>query len=131
MRKLCLTVCAMGMFLAIGVGPALSARIGADPGEGDFEIYVSPSMIVKSAPYDAVTIHTEVALRLVDGVSATINGADVAVGRPYADSRGNLVVKIGIDEAADLIEPPTAVITLQLVVDGAMLQATDTVQVKN
>jgi len=119
-----------GVSLMVAAGSGLGARSGQDGGEGDFEIYVAPSVIVKSAPCPCVTIHTEVKYRVVTAVSATVDGAAVAVTGTFADSRGNLVVKLGFDEVAALVDAPSATVGLELVAGGEALAAAETVGVK-
>ena len=119
-----------GVSLMVVAGSGLCARTGQDGGEGDFEMYVAPGVIVKSAPCPCVTIHTEVKYGAVGGVSATVDGAAVDVAGTFPDSRGNLVVKLSFDEVAALAGAPAATVGLELIVGGKALGATETVRVK-
>ncbi len=132
MKKMCWMVCIVGVLLTAGVVSTLSARTGPDGGEGDFDIYVSPGQIVKSAPCNCVTIHTDVPYTAVDGVSVAVDevnydGALVT----FADDCGNLVVKLDFAGVAALVAPPTATIELTVVVDGVASSASADVRVKD
>lgn len=129
--KLRWMVAGLAVVLAAVAVPALSARQGKDPGEGDFAMYVAPAVIVKSAPLPWVTIHTEVKLAAVDGLAVAIDGAEVEPALVYSDSRGNLVVKLRFAEVADLLAAPEATFALALVVDGEPLSAAVTVPVQD
>ena len=132
MKKLCWTMGVLGVVLAIGVGSGLAARSGRDGGDGvgDLEMYVSPGMIVLSAPCNWVTIHTDVPYCRDDVVEAKVNDQDVP-SWSYFDDRGFLVVKIRFDVVADLALPPSVDISLTVVkVDGKELTAVATVRVK-
>jgi len=112
------------VLLSLSAGSALCNRSGPDSGAGDFDIYVSPSVIVKSAPCPWITIHTSVPFSAVDTCSVTVNGTSVLIDHTYADSLGNLVVKLRFDDVAGLVSAPSATFTLVLDEES---RATDTV----
>lgn len=122
---------AVCLVLMVAAGSGLCARTGKDGGEGDFEMYVAPNVIVKSAPCLWVTIHTEVSESAVDGVSVTVDGSEITDLHTYADSRGNLVVKLKFDDVIACTSPPDATFVLTLLVDGEILEATATAQVND
>ena len=119
-----------GVSLMVLAGSGRGARIGKDGGEGGFEMYVAPNMIVKSAPCLCVTIHTEVGYNAASNVSATVDDEPVNVAGTFPDSRGNLVVKLSFGEVADIAEVPAVRIGLKLTANGEDLSATVTVSVK-
>lgn len=114
--------------LSLFAGSALCNRSGVNPGNGDFDIYVSPSVIVRSAPCPWITIHTDVPLISVVSCSVAVDGDSAPVDHLYADSLGNLVVKIQFEDIADLVSVPSAKFTVVL---NGILVATDTVVIKN
>jgi len=124
------TVVALGV-LGLVAGSATWARSGKDGGDGGFAIYVAPGTIVPNAPCNWVTVHTNVALRAVDGVLAAVSGYDIDVAQVYADSLGNLVVKLRYKDVLARVCPPSATVTLMLVVNGQPLTASETVRVKD
>jgi len=114
--------------LSLFVGSALCNRSGVHPGQGDFAVYVSPSIIVTSAPCPWITIHTDVPASCVATCSVMVDEDAVPIADLYADSLGNLVVKIRFDDVAGLVEAPSAVFTVDL---GNVGAASDTVVVKD
>jgi hypothetical protein len=114
--------------LSLFAGSALCNRSGVNPGNGNFDIYVSPSVIFRSAPCPWITIHTDVPASSVVSCSVTVDGALTPVADLYADSLGNLVVKIPFEDIADLVCAPSATFAVVL---NSSLEATDTVTVKN
>ena len=79
--------------------------------DGEFNIMISPSTLVLSSPCDVITIHSNISYRTVVATSVAVNGVDVPFTK--ADSCGDLVAKIGVDDLADFLEPDE-VITLTL-----------------
>ena len=131
MKQWCWMVGGIGLVLIVAAGSALCARSGQDGGDGDFGMYIAPGTIAKSATCTWVTIHADVAYRAVEGVSAVVNGSDVDVAQTFADSCGRLVVKLRFDDVVALVDPPTATITLTVVVNGDACAADGTVRVKD
>ena len=131
MKKTLWAIMFVASILMLQVGSAWSQRSGQDGGEGDFAIYVSPNTIIESAPCNWVTIHTDVPCGLADGVFVAVNGSDIDVASTYADSLGNLVVKLRFDDVALLTESPSATITLILVVGDDTLTASETVRIED
>jgi len=129
MKKM-LAVCLVALFLGLGT-VALAHREGKDGGDGVIPIYVAPSTIVKSAPCPCVTIHTETALATVQAVSAFVNDSPVDVADVFADSRGNLVVKLDCADVVPLLgDASSARIGLVVVVGGLEWRGEETVTVK-
>jgi hypothetical protein len=58
----------------------------------------------------------------------TVDGRSVPIDHLYADSLGNLVVKVQFDDIADLVCVPSATFAVLL---NSSLEATDTISVKN
>ena len=118
--------------LLVTAGSGLCARSGKDGGTGDFEMYVAPNVLVINAPCPWVTVHTEVRYGDVDGVSVRVDDQSVDYDHTYADSRGNLVVKLRFDDVVADVTDETATIELELTldVDGVDQVAAATVQVK-
>jgi len=122
-------------FVVLGLCTALAVcdRSGKDGGDGAFEMYVSPNTIVPGAPCTWVTIHTDVAYRSVDlkSVSVDVDGNPVDVAYMFADSQGNIVVKLAFDDVVEAAGAGAATVSLTLVVNGTEMVASDTVTVKN
>jgi hypothetical protein len=114
--------------LALSTGSALCHRSGPEGGAGDFDIYVSPSMIVQSAPCPWITIHTDVPAGLVASCYVVVEEMVLDELHTYADSLGNLVVKVPFEDIASLASPSSTDVTLVL---GDDRRATDTISVKN
>ena len=121
MRKINWLVFASSVFsliLAVGIGSAFCARTGPDDGVGDFAMYVSPSTIIKSAPCNWVTIHTEIPINSVEGVNVTVDAIEIEDAKIGMDSRGNLVVKLHFEDVISIVKPPESVITLTVLAAG-------------
>ena len=95
-------VCMVALFFTLGT-MALAHRAGKDGGEGETPIYVAPSTIVIGAPCPNVTIHTEISYGSVEGVTAAVNGELLTKVGTFADSRGNLVIRLSFDEVVALV----------------------------
>ena len=124
-------VAALCVVVGLCVGSGICARSGQDGGSGGFSIYVAPSTLVKGAPCPWVTVHTDVAYGAVDAASAEVDGSGVKIASTMADSRGNIVLKIRFDDVAELVAPPSATVTVTLVVDGEARVASETIVVRD
>jgi hypothetical protein len=94
----------------------------------EINIKVSPNVIAIVSVGALLSVHTDIALSLVDTSSLTLNG--VAVAWTKADAKGNLVAKFDLAEIKAIVECPEA--TLQLVgltKDGTEFTGSDTVAV--
>ena len=131
MRNLFAVVAVACAVAAVCGGPALSARTGKDPGQGDFAIYVAPNQIVVSV-VSSVTIHTDVPYGTVDAAFATVNGTAVDVPYAFPDLRGNIVAKLDVSQVKAAVSGvDSATIKLVLVTGEGELSASQTVRVKN
>ncbi|MCG3179643.1 MAG: hypothetical protein BIFFINMI_01984 [Phycisphaerae bacterium] len=130
MSKSVLLVAVLCLALGITADQALS-RSGAQgpaPAGGDLAITLSPATFNLAAPVDWITVHTNIPLSQVDADSVTLAG--LAADQVFADDRGNLVVKVDADSVAEIVQPPSATLTLALVtVDGVAMQASATLAV--
>ncbi|HUU92917.1 MAG TPA: hypothetical protein VM238_17125 [Phycisphaerae bacterium] len=131
MRNLFAVVAVACAVAAVCGGPALSARTGKDPGQGDFAIYVAPNQIVVSV-VSSVTIHTEVQYSTVEAASATVNGTPVDVPYTFPDDRGNIVAKLDVGQVKEVVSgADSATVELTLVTETGERSAWQTVGVKN
>jgi len=131
MRNLFAVVAVACAVAAVCGGPALSARTGKDPGQGDFAIYVAPNQIVVSV-VSSVTIHTEVQYSTVEAASATVNGTPVDVPYTFPDDRGNIVAKLDVGQVKEVVSgADSATVELTLVTETGERLAWQTVGVKN
>ncbi len=131
MRNLFAVIAVACAVAAVCGGPALSARSGKDPGQGDFAIYVAPNQIVTSV-VSSVTIHTDVPYGAVDAASATVNGTAVDVPSTFPDLRGNIVAKLDVSQVKAAVSgADSATVELVLVTGDGELAASQTVGVKD
>ncbi len=131
MRNLFAVIAVACAVAAVCGGPALSARSGKDPGQGDFAIYVAPNQIVTSV-VSSVTIHTDVSYGDVDAAFATVNGTAVDVPYTFPDLRGNIVAKLDVSQVKAAVSgADSATVELVLVTGDGELAASQTVGVKN
>lgn len=131
MRNLFAVIAVACAVAAVCGGPALSARSGKDPGQGDFAIYVAPNQIVTSV-VSSVTIHTDVPYGAVDAASATVNGTAVDVPYTFPDLRGNIVAKLDVSQVKAAVSgADSATVELVLVTGDGELAASQTVGVKD
>lgn len=131
MRNLFAVIAVACAVAAVCGGPALSARSGKDPGEGDFAIYVAPNQIVTSV-VSSVTIHTEVPYGAVDAAFAAVNGTAVDVTAIFPDLRGNAVAKLDVGQVKAAVSGvDSATVELVLVTGDGELAASQTVRVKD
>ena len=133
MRKATVLMAVAGILVGLGAASALSYRSGKGGGDGDFAMYVAPATVVRQAPGDSVTIHTDVALTEVTegSVAVAVDGAAVPVGTVFADDRGQLVARVSADDVIDAAASETATLTLTLAVGDDVQSASETVRVKD
>jgi len=132
MRNVLVGLAVVGILVGLSATAALSYRSGKSGGEGDFAIYVAPATVVRTAPGDAVTIHTNVPLEGVTpgSVAVDVDGTPVTVTTVYADDRGQLVARVLADAVIEAATANTATITLTLAVGADTQSACDVVRVK-
>ncbi len=98
----------------------------------EITIQVSPSTINLAHQGVWVTVHADIPYKGV--VTATLELNGVAVAWTKADAQGNLVAKFAVDDVKDIIDEPSADLTLTGVVEtvedvAIPFSGTDTVQV--
>ncbi|MFH1313826.1 MAG: hypothetical protein ABIJ00_11460 [Candidatus Eisenbacteria bacterium] len=119
------TVCLSVICIMIGLVLTASTAGSAST----IDIKVSPSTIALGSVGEWVTVHTDIALGLVDTSTLSLN--DVPVAWTKADAKGNLVAKFDLEEIKAIIEPPEATLTLLgSTKDGVEFTGTDTVGVR-
>lgn len=92
------------------------------------DVKVSPNTITLGSEGSWVSVHTDIALGLVDTSTLSLNGVPVAWTK--ADARGNLVAKFHLEDIKAIVEPPEATLMLTgSTKDGAEFTGTDTVGV--
>jgi len=119
------------VFLVVGsvAGLAWANKASQTP-DGSFNIMISPNTLVLSSPCDVITVHSNIPYGMVVAASVAVNGVDVPFTK--ADSCGDLVAKIGVDDLIDFLQP-NQVVTLTLsgtLVDGAEFAVDDEITVK-
>jgi len=109
-------------------GTALCNRSGPDAGVP--AICVSPSTIVRTAPYPSVTIHTNLpySKEAAGLVSVAVNGKPLPVASTFSDTSGDLVAKVQFGEVLDALGDATSA-TFTLTCGG--WSASDTARVMN
>ena len=119
------------VFLIIGSVVGLSwANKACETPDGSFNIMISPSTLVLSSPCDVITVHSNIPYGAVIAASVAVNGVDVPFTK--ADSCGDLVAKIGVDDLAEFLKPDQVVtLTLSgLLVDDTVFTVDGTIKVK-
>lgn len=114
-------------------GISAPAQSAATPDESTTEdavsIQVSPATIVLNRPVKWITIHAEIPYSAVLSDSITLN--EIPADSVFADNRGMLVAKFYYSGFADLLAPPSAVMTLAgLTFDGAEFSGSSEVTVR-
>jgi len=110
--------------------PFVTARTGKPAGQGDYAIYVAPSTMVTDAPCPWVTIHTDVPYSAVDDVFVEVDSQSVPVASTYADACGRFVAKLRFDDVIVCCAPPSATVSMTLVITGDTATASTTVAVR-
>lgn len=94
---------------AVLVMSLFTSRLLAD--EITIDITVSPNVINIASQSTVVTVHTNIAYGLVDGVTVMLN--DVAIDWWKSDDRGNFVAKFNAADVKNIVTPgETAELTL-------------------
>jgi len=97
-KTLCLpVVCCMALALVFFQAPAKC--YGEDY---EINIDVAPNVLNIQSKSTIVTVHTDIAFRIVDGESVTLNGVEINYSK--ADDRGYFVAKFLSDEIKALYE---------------------------
>ena len=119
---------AIVVVLLVGIGSGIVIANKASDGDG-ICITISPSTLVLSSFSGSVTVHTNLAIGLVDCSSLTLDGIS-----PYltkADACGHLVAKFDADLVREIVSPGQVTLTLSgLLMDGDSFTAPDTIMVK-
>jgi len=123
------TMCSgIAIVLLLGIGCGLVIANGASEGDG-ICITISPKTLVLSSDVPCVTVHTNIAIGLVDRASLQLEGIS-----PYltkADSRGELVAKFRADSVKSVVDPGQVTLTLTgMLADGTAFTASDTITVR-
>ncbi len=119
-------------FLAIAVLVVCVSAVGTSYGDEvspfTVKIIVSPKNIVLGSDGQWITVHTDIALSIVDRTSLALNGVPVAW--TDSDAHGNLVAKFNKPEIDAIIAPPGALLTLTgATTDGVLFSGADEVTV--
>lgn len=93
------------------------------------DVQVAPAQIVLNAPSTWLTVHADIAYSAVQEGTVYINGLDA--DRVFPDDCGNLVAKVEMERIKELVEPPSAEITLTgLTTGGEAFSGSAVVRVK-
>ena len=125
MNRTILEVLGIGALLALLVGSGFTNNRTDDP----LGVAVSPQTLILGASQGgSVKVHTAIPVGSVDRASVTLNGLPAAgIG---VDSLGNMVGIFSEDAVKAMVEPPSAVLTLEgLYKDGSPFAGSDTVRV--
>lgn len=98
--------------------------------DGEWNIMISPNTLILSSPSDVITIHSNIPYGAVVTTSVAVNGVDVSFTK--ADSCGDLVAKINVDDLSEFLEP-NQIITLTLsglFIDETGFFVSETIDVK-
>ena len=120
----------IALLLVVGLGSLSWANKACETPDGEFNIMISPNTLILSSLCDTITVHSNIPYGAVVTESVAIEGVDV----PYtkADSLGDLVAKIGVDDLAGFLQPGQSVtLTLSgLLVDGTEFSVGGIITVK-
>ena len=124
MKKLLLSLGAVGVMLALFASPTVSAD-----SDVPVAIVVSPNVLNLDSQGTWVTVHTDIPYADVDRtVIVTLNGVEVKVVK--SDACGDLVAKFCIDDIIGIVQPGTATLTLfGTTVWGIPFSGSDTIKV--
>ena len=126
MRSMIVAACV----LCVVLGLCLSLRAETETiTPTEIEIVISPNTLVMDSQGVWVTVHADIPLKSVAGFTVTLNGIPVEVVK--ADNHGDLVAKFELDAVKNIIDPPSATLTLAgELSDGGAFEGTDTIRVK-
>ncbi|MBC8232308.1 hypothetical protein H8E77_22405 [bacterium] len=116
--------------LLMVIGSAMLMANGGSEGDG-ICITISPQTLVLSHDSCSVTVHTNIAIGLVNCDSLQLEG--IAPYLTKADNRGELVAKFDADAVKAIVDPGQVTLTLTgLLVDDihSPFAASDTITVK-
>ncbi len=102
LKRLEMAVSAAVLMTFLLVSPAMA--------QTEVEIQVSPSVLNMDSLGVWVTVHADIPLSSVDGVSVTLDGLPVKVVK--ADSLGDLVAKFALDEVKAILPLGSVELTL-------------------
>ncbi len=97
-------------------------------------VTVSPNVLILRAPTNWITIHTNLALSAVERatVEVAVDGNPLPLAAIFADSRGQMVIKIAQDEVDPYVEPPHATFVVSgYTKAGLSFEGSDTIVVKD
>lgn len=100
------------------------------------DIQVAPGTINKQSCGGSFSIHTDVPFSLAIGpapgvlISVQVDGVDLSCGMK-SDACGNLVLKANLDTVKEMIDPPSATVTVtaDFVITGKSETASETITV--
>ena len=126
MRRVVLSICAIGLVLGLFVGPVSGEEV---------PIVISPNVINIQSQGTWVTVHAEISYGIVVGATVTLNG--VVVNATFADARGELVAKFAVDgvkadlvnDVGEIIDPNPVLILRGLTETGEEFTGSDQIKV--
>jgi hypothetical protein len=126
MKKWCL-ISAIALLV---VGTSLVMANKDNQGDGDgFNITITPKTLSFKSADTVVSVHSNIPYGLVDTVSLQLNGIPAVFSK--ADTCGDLVVKFDRDDVKDIVQPPSATLTLSgALKDGSCFEVSDIITVK-
>ena len=126
MKKPAIVLCVLAL-AAVFAAPHLLLG-GPAKGEG-VQIVISPHALVIKSPGTVVTVHTNLGYYTVDHGSLELNG--IPVSWTKIDSCGDLVAKFDMNAVKEIVNPPSATLTLTgCLKDGTEFAASDTIVVR-
>lgn len=97
--------------------------------DGTMEIAVSPSTLNLLSNGGCVTVHADISYRSVTGCDLSVNGDPVASFSTFADSRGDLVVRCGIETIKEMVSVGEATFVLVAHTQNGAFRGTDVIRV--
>jgi len=123
-KKLLLAACLLGLVSGLIATQAYSE------GDRTVSIRVAPGTIALNSKGTWVTVHAGIRYAVVDAGTVELNG--ISARLCFADDRGNLVAKFTLEAIKEIVEPPTATLTLSgATKDGEAFSGSETVKVKD
>jgi len=108
---------------------AMAVATTAFAQENTLEMVVSPSTLNLESNGGCVTIHAVIGYSAVTSAELWVNGEPILKFGTFPDSRGELVVRIGLETVKSMVSVGTATFDLRVQTQNGTYSGTDTIRV--